>query len=123
MSWLSWPFRLLGFAAWFAMSVVAANVGVGRDILSPGQASTPGVAYVDSRCRTEFEVALLGILINLQPGTVTMGANTFKDASGTTLHGLYTHAMYRHRPEEVRQDVAGLEKRMLNAVRRKGFDA
>lgn len=123
MSWLTWPFRLLGFAAWYAAGVVAANVRVGRDILTPGQASTPGVAYVDTRCQTEFEVAMLGVLINIQPGIITMGANTFVQTNGTTLHGLYAHAMFCHSPNEVREDIAGLEKRMLNAVRRRGFDA
>ncbi|OLT46217.1 sodium:proton antiporter [Saccharomonospora sp. CUA-673] len=116
MTWLSWPFRMLGFTLWFARALVVANVQVLRDNLTPAQYSTPGIARYSTRCETDGELTLLAALITLTPGTLTLGTET--TAEGRRV--LYVHAMYAEDADEARSELGVMEQRMLRAVRRKG---
>lgn len=113
MSWLTWPFRIMGFTGWFAQEIVVSNLAVMRDNLTPGQDSTTGIAELPTRCRTEFEVTLLASLITLTPGTLSLGAS---HTDG--LRTLYVHGMYSPDPDHLRAELRRIESRMLRAVRR-----
>lgn len=114
-TWLSWPWRQVRFWGWYAGAVVVANVAVLRDNLTPGQDSNPGIARVPTRCRTDAEITLLGALITLTPGTLTLGTEIVDD-----VRVLYVHAMYSDGPNGVRAEVDDMERRMLHAIRRSG---
>ncbi|UFU02952.1 Na+/H+ antiporter subunit E [Ruania suaedae] len=116
MTWLTWPGRLLVFALWFAKEVIVCNLTVLRDNVTPGQNSTPGIVRLPTRCRTDGEVTLLGALITLTPGTLTLGTNVV--GSGTRV--LFVHGMYNSGAEDLRSDLEEMESRMLHAVRRRG---
>lgn len=116
MTWLTWPFRLLAFAGWYAREVVFANVAVLRDNLTPGQNSTPGIARYPTRCRSDAEITLLAALITLTPGTLTLGAQITPDGQRV----IFVHGMYAADVEALRGELDGMETRMLRAVRRKG---
>lgn len=115
MSWLTWPGRLGAFGLWYAGEVVRSNLVVLRDNLTPGQGSTPGVVRHPTRCRTDAELTLLGALITLTPGTLTMGTRTTADG----VRELYVHGMYAPDAEALRAELRDMEERMLRAVRRK----
>ncbi|MCP3425662.1 Na+/H+ antiporter subunit E [Rothia sp. AR01] len=117
MTWLSWPFRLLGFAAWYAGQLVTSNASVIADNLTPGQNSTPGIARMETRCRSELEVTLLAALITLTPGTLTMGTEV---VGRRRTRVLYVHGLYSPDADRLRADLGEMERRMLRAVRRKG---
>lgn len=119
MTWITWPFRLLAFFAWFTRELVTSSIAVLRDNLTPGQDSTPGIARVETRCRTDLELTLLASLITLTPGTLTMGVDIKRD---TKTRVLFVHGMYFAGPEESRADTHEMESRMLRAMRRKGGD-
>ncbi|RUQ96892.1 Na+/H+ antiporter subunit E [Labedella endophytica] len=137
MSWITWPFRFIGFWAWFALEMVRANVTVLRDNLTPGQDSTPGIIRYSTRCRGDAELTLLASLITLTPGTLTLGTTTQApgaarvpggrgedaDAGAPDARYLFVHGMYQADAEELRDLVHDLESRMLAAVRRQGGDA
>lgn len=116
MIWLTWPFRLLAFAFWFAREVVIANIAVLRDNLTPGQDSTPGIARYATRCRTDAEITLLAALITLTPGTLTLGTETTPKGQRV----LFVHGMYAADADALRSELEGMETRMLHAVRRAG---
>jgi multicomponent Na+:H+ antiporter subunit E len=113
---LTWPFRGLAFAGWFAKELVVSNLVVLRDNLTPGQDSTPGIARYVTRCRSDYENTLLASLITLTPGTLTLGTA----AEGDGERVLYVHAMYHPDADAVRADLRDMESRMLHAVRREG---
>lgn len=118
MSWITWPLRLIGFAAWFAYAVVVSNLAVLTDLLTPSQRSTPGIVALATRCETNAEITLLSSLITLTPGTLSLGLHT------PGPHGqrvLYVHGMYAADADTLREELAGMETRMLRAVRREGF--
>lgn len=116
-SWLTWPFRLLGFVAWFAKEVIVANFSVLRDNLTPGQDSMPGIARVPTRCATDVEITALAALVTLTPGTLTLGTTV---ESRTHARVLFVHGMYSDGPDALRAEVARIEDRLLPALRRKG---
>ena len=115
MNWLSWPFRMLFFLLWFAREIVVSSAAVMRDNLTPGQSSTPGIVCLHTRCRTDAEVTLLGALITLTPGTLTLGANRhYADDERV----IFVHGMYAADAEELRAELQEMETRMLRALRR-----
>lgn len=117
MSWFTWPWRLLAFAGWYAREVVRTNIIVLRDNLTPGQDSTPGIALLETRCRTDHEITLLAALITLTPGTLTLGTHTTGEDDTRVL---YVHGMYATDADALRAELRTLETRMLQAVRREG---
>ncbi len=127
MSWLTWPFRAVAFAFWFTVQVAISNYTVVRDNLTPGQDSTPGVAKLETRCRTDLEITVLAALITLTPGTLTLGTVGPARASGTrvaesapTPRVLYVHGMYHREPDSLRAELQTIETRLLRAMRREG---
>ena len=115
MSWVTWPLRMVVFVFWFIGAVTTANLAVVRDVLTPGQRSTPGVVQLRTRCTTNLEVTLLGAIITLTPGTLTMGTQTTQD--GTRM--LYVHGMYNDSAEDFATDLRNMESWLLWAMRRK----
>lgn len=118
MTWLTWPIRIAVFLGWYAWLVVRTNAVVLRDALTPGQASTPGIARYDSRCRTDAEITLLSTCITLTPGTLTVGHDTPHDSG--VAHRIYVHGMYSPDADHLREEIVDLEARLLKAMRRKG---
>ncbi|CAN3127529.1 Na+/H+ antiporter subunit E [Mycobacterium sp. smrl_JER01] len=119
ISWLTWPWRMLAFLAWFAKEVVVANVAVLRDNLTPGQDSVPGITRFATRCRTDTEITTLAAIITLTPGTLTMGTEEVW-VDGRHIRVLFVHSMYTDTPDMVRADLADMETHMLKALRREG---
>lgn len=122
MTWLSWPFRLIGFLFWFAWQLVTSNVAVLKDNLTPGQSTTNGIARFRSACRTDFELTLLASLITLTPGTLTMGTEKLEMPQGQDdERHLFVHGMYHPDADALRKDLRDMETHMLRAVRRRGY--
>lgn len=114
-NWLTWPLRWCVFLAWFAREAVVANVAIVRDNLTPGQDSTPVIARVATRCRTDAEVTFLAALLTLTPGTLTLGTQTRQG-----VRELFVHEMYIGSTDGLRTEVRRMEEHMLRAVRRSG---
>ncbi|TDL44506.1 Na+/H+ antiporter subunit E [Kocuria rosea] len=133
MKWLTWPLRLIGFLLWYAWELVLSNVAVTRDVLTPGQGSSPIVIRYRTRCRSEFETVLLSVLISLTPGTLTLAtvarppegshsaasdAGAGDDgAAGTEEYDIFVHAMYSDGPQDARSSLQEMETHMLNGIR------
>lgn len=118
MSWITWPVRLLSFYLWYTKEVFTTSITVLRDNLTPGQDSTPGFARYPTDCRTDLELTVLASLITLTPGTLTLGTAHPATAGGP--RELYVHSMYNTSAEDLREDLADMETRLLHALRRKG---
>jgi multicomponent Na+:H+ antiporter subunit E len=133
VKWLTWPLRLIGFLLWYAWELVLSNAAVTRDVLTPGQGSSPIVIRYRTRCRSEFETVLLSVLITLTPGTLTLAtvARPREDAhrlasdagagddgaAGTEEYDIFVHAMYSDGPQDARSGLQEMETHMLNGVR------
>ncbi|GAA3514258.1 MULTISPECIES: Na+/H+ antiporter subunit E [Dietzia] len=117
MTWLTWPARVIIFHLWFAREFLIANTAVIKDNITPGQDSTPGIARYDTQCRTDAELTLLGALITITPGTLTLGTT---DATAGAPRALYVHSMYSQDADTLRSELHDMENHLLHALRRKG---
>lgn len=122
MTWLTWPARLAGFLLWYAKELLVSNAAVTYDVFTVEHKSSPIVVRHPTRCRNEFETALLSVLISLTPGTLTLATVTPDGARGTGSGGyeLYVHCMYDDDPDSARRSLRRLETHMLRGVRVEG---
>lgn len=118
---LTWPLRVIWFLMWFLGQQTLTTATVVRDSLRPRASITPGFVAFRTRCRTDFEVTLLSVLITLTPGTLTLGANRPDDGADDAADWeIIVHGMYFPEPDELIDSLRGMEDHMLAAVRRKG---
>ncbi|RIV40246.1 Na+/H+ antiporter subunit E [Micromonospora radicis] len=109
---LTLPIRLTLFTCWFAGQVLRSSWAVLADILTPGMAGTPRVVRMPLESRTDLHTALIGVLITLTPGTLTLGV-VAHDQDG---QALLVHSMYHRDAESALADLHDMERRMLLAV-------
>ncbi|BDZ60708.1 Na(+)/H(+) antiporter subunit E [Demequina sediminis] len=117
MSWVTWPVRIVGLALWFAKEIVVSSAAVLRDNFTPGQNSTPGIARLETRCRTDLEITLFASMITITPGTLTLGTDVVGDEQTRVL---YVHGMYAADADALRAELRVMENKVLHAVRREG---
>jgi multicomponent Na+:H+ antiporter subunit E len=104
------PILLVWLAVWATIAITKASAMVARDIVAPSARLVPGVLILPLRSRTSVEVALLAGLITLTPGTLVVGVDRdFRE--------LWVHGMYAQDPEALRAELAGMETRVLRALR------
>ncbi|WP_078552739.1 Na+/H+ antiporter subunit E [Bacillus alkalicellulosilyticus] len=65
-------FAVIKLALLFARELVLANIDVIKIVLSPKMNIQPGIIAVPTQLKADWEVTLLGALISLTPGTLTM---------------------------------------------------
>jgi multicomponent Na+:H+ antiporter subunit E len=80
----------------FLYELVVANMQLARDILRPVPPFQPGFLAFDVRDLPPMETVLLGNMISLTPGTLTVDASD----DGYTL---YIHTVYAQDPEKARR--------------------
>jgi multicomponent Na+:H+ antiporter subunit E len=110
---ITWPLRLVGFLLWFAKEVAVANLRVARQALTPGLDLDAAIVRVPTRCRTTRELVLFANCITLTPGTITLEADE-------TDRVLFVHGMFVADRAAFLADLAGMEDRILRAVRPRG---
>jgi multicomponent Na+:H+ antiporter subunit E len=90
---------------------VVASLRVAWDVVTPPIYSRPGIIAVPLDAETDFEITVLGHLISLTPGTLSLDVSPDRRT-------LYVHAMFVDDPDELRRQIkAGMERRVLEALR------
>ncbi|QNN82424.1 Na+/H+ antiporter subunit E [Brachybacterium sp. Z12] len=111
-SLLTLPFRLIGFALWFAKEIVVSSLAVVRDSLTPGHASTPRVVRMELGEVSDLHVVMISILITLTPGTLTLG----QLGGGTGFREILVHSMYHEDDESALADLHDMDQRMTRSI-------
>ncbi len=109
MSMLGRILRLLVFAGYFLRELVAANVQVVWDVLTPRSRLSPGIVALPLRSRTPGEITLIANLVSLTPGTLSLAVSHDPDT-------LYVHGMYAGDRERFVRQLRHMEDRMLYAL-------
>lgn len=104
--------RLLRFALWFAREIVRSSAKVLADILSPGHGATPRIVRMPLGPVGDTHVTMIGILITLTPGTLTIGAIDEPSGGRTIL----VHSMYHPDEAAALADLHDMDRRMMRAV-------
>lgn len=115
---LTWPLRILWLILWFLGQQIHATTVVVGYVVRPHASITPGFLTYPTRCRTDFEVTLLSILITLTPGTLTLRQHR---PGGGREWEILVHGMHPANPVEMADSLRDMEDHMLTAVRRKGL--
>lgn len=110
LSMLKRPGRALAFAAFFLRELVIANIYVAAEVVTPRHRMRPAIVRVSIESRRPIELMLLGNLISLTPGTLTLEIADNREA-------LYVHAIDAPDPERVINKVRLLEHRLLRVLR------
>ncbi|BBF99004.1 MULTISPECIES: Na+/H+ antiporter subunit E [Pseudonocardia] len=96
------------FGLWFAGQVLICCRDVLVDVLTPGSSATPRVLRLPLASETGSRAAVMGALITLTPGTLTLGV-----VDGH--HELLVHSMYHDDAETALAELRDMEARMLRA--------
>ncbi|MBU8905600.1 Na+/H+ antiporter subunit E [Desertibacillus haloalkaliphilus] len=94
----------------FIKELILANIDVIKIVLSPKMNIEPGIVAVPTKLKSEWELTLLGCLISLTPGTLTM------DFSDDNKY-LYVHAIHvPDRDKMIKQIQNTFEKAILEVT-------
>lgn len=111
MSWLTWPFRIIGFLGWYLYELWRSYFIVARDVVTPGIKMTPGVVAFEPRSRTDVEITLFVIAMTLTPGTFTFAIQRQPNI-------IYVYGMYYSDRQGLLDEMHSYEDRLLRAFRR-----
>lgn len=112
------PLRFAWFVVWYVGQVFASAGMVLRDIVTPGRQATPRVVRMPCESWTDFQVAAIGALITLTPGTLTIGVVEREGG-----RDLLVHSMYDPDNPTAVANLRDMEARMLRALTRRGGTA
>lgn len=113
------PIRILRYGAWLAVEIVRGALAVAKDAVLPGVDMQPAILELPLRCTTDLEISIMASSITITPGTITVG---IAGAAGATPSTLYVHAIYAHRPDEVRAALRDMEGHVLQMTRGPGWE-
>jgi multicomponent Na+:H+ antiporter subunit E len=102
---------VLRLAAYFLWQLVASNLRVLWDVITPQQTSRPGIIGIPLDARTDMEITLVANLVSLTPGTLSLDVSEDRST-------LYVHVMFMDDIETVRAEIKnGIERRVLEVLR------
>ena len=97
--------RAFGLATFFAWELLLANFRVAADVLR-GHRIEPAVVAIPLDIRSDGEILLLSMLINITPGSVTIDLSEDRRT-------LYVHVMHMKSADETRREIKeGFERRV-----------
>ncbi len=102
-------FKLVSFVAYFIRILIQANLGVAKEIITPGHQMTPRIIRYDTDGLTPVQTTFLANAITLTPGTLTADIS----ADG---RWLYLHAMYAQDRETAIAEIDELRNRIMREV-------
>jgi len=103
--------RLVGFAIYYLVEVVRANLRVAYDVATPGHQIRPGIVAIPLEARTDTEITLLANLISMTPGSLSVDVSDDRSV-------LYVHSMYMADPDAFRAAIKDdFERRVLELLR------
>lgn len=103
--------KIISFLFYFLYEMIAANLQVAYDVITPKYFFKPGIVKYPMKARTDLEINLLSTIISMTPGTLILDVSEDK----TTL---YIHVMYlKDKDQFIAQMENGIEKKLLELLR------
>jgi multicomponent Na+:H+ antiporter subunit E len=105
-SYLRKPWLLVGFIIFFLKELIVASFRVAIHVLTPHHSLRPAIVAVPLSVQSDLEIALLGSLISLTPGTLSLDVSQDRRV-------LYVHAIEMEDIDEFRASIKnGFERRI-----------
>jgi multicomponent Na+:H+ antiporter subunit E len=102
--------KIIGFIGFFIVDLIKANLRVAYDVVTPTHLMRPGVIAYPLIAEADVEITILGNLITVTPGTLSLDVSSDRKM-------LYIHAMYLDDEAGVRANIRELERRVLEIMR------
>jgi len=103
--------EVIGFVGFYLRELIAANLRVAQDVLSPGFKTRPGILAIRLDSKTDAEITLFANLMTLTPGELSIDVSADRST-------LYVHSLYLHDIEESRRAIEDdFEGRVLEVMR------
>jgi multicomponent Na+:H+ antiporter subunit E len=103
--------KTIGFIFYFLYEMLAANVQVAYDVITPNYFFKPGIIRYPLEAKTDIEINLLSTIISMTPGTLILDISEDK-------RSLFIHVMYlKDRKQFIAQIKKGFEHRLLEILR------
>lgn len=109
--------RLLGglaYVGWLTGQVIWLSVRLGADVLTPGLQVRPRIVKLPLRVESDVEMTLLASSITITPGTLVLGV---APATASEPRALFVQSLYGSDQDEVLDDLADMERRLLRMTR------
>ena len=101
---------IAGFVMFFIKELIAANLKLAFDVLTPRHHMRPGIVAIPLDLKTDLEITVLTTLITLTPGSLCLHVTDDRRI-------LYMHAMYIDDPGQlVREIKDGFERRVREVL-------
>lgn len=98
------------FMAYFFQQLVLANLRVAYEVATPGHNMRAGIVRVETRTRTDLELASLANAITMTPGTLSLEVDPEQ-------HAIFVHTLYVDSREEFLAGIGRMETLLLKALR------
>lgn len=103
--------KTLNLAGYFLKELLASNLRVLWDVITPKHISHPGIIGVPLDAVTDLEIFLVANLLSLTPGTLSVDLSEDRKM-------LFVHVMFLEEVDTARADIKnGLERRVLEVMR------
>ena len=103
--------KTIGFIFYFLYEMIAANVQVAYDVITPNYFFKPGIIRYPLEATTDIEINLLSTMISMTPGTLILDISEDKKS-------LFIHVMYlKDREHFIAQIKKGFEHKLLEILR------
>ena len=103
--------KTIAFIFYFLYEMLAANVQVAYDVVTPKYFFKPGIIRYPLEATTDIEINLLSTMISMTPGTLILDISEDKKS-------LFIHVMYlKDREHFIAQIKKGFEHRLLEILR------
>lgn len=103
--------KTIGFIFYFLYEMIAANVQVAYDVITPKYFFKPGIIRYPLEATTDIEINLLSTMISMTPGTLILDISEDKKS-------LFIHVMYlKDRDRFIQQIKKGFEHKLLEILR------
>ena len=100
----------IALVVYVLVEILVSSLRVAWEVLTPRPRSRPGIIRVPLDLERTDQIALLGHLVTLTPGTLTLDVTPSRDA-------LYVHVMFLDDVEaEIRSIKEGLERRVRRVL-------
>jgi len=91
-------YYIIHLAAYYLVKLVAANLYIAWDILTPGMRTNPGVIEVETGTKRNMGLLLLSNLISMTCGTLSIDIDSSKEK-------LQVHLLYMGRSKETLEEI------------------
>jgi multicomponent Na+:H+ antiporter subunit E len=106
MRFIRKAYYLFFLAGYYLVKLVAANLFIAWDILTPRMRTNPGIIEVETGTKKDVGLLLLSNLVSMTPGTLSIDIDPSREK-------LKIHVLYMDRKEEILREIEKMRELII----------